>query len=113
MRPMTPPPMIVSRPATSTYPRALSSALLLGRYRSARTGHLAHRDPAAVGGRPLDRLADRLRGGALVEPGRPRRLGPALEKVGDLIGERGAVPDALADRPPLGGVGGAGVLGAD
>src|ERR1700723_3344032 len=103
MRPMTPPPMIVSRPANAhAPPRGSHLAFWLGRYRSARAGHLAHGDPAAAGGRPLDRLADRLHGGALVKPGRPGRRRPALEQVGDLIGERGAVSDALADRPPLG-----------
>src|SRR3989441_8815335 len=74
---------------------------------------LAHADPPAFGGGPLDRFANRLHGCSLREVWLPWALGISLEEVAQMVDETGAIADALPDGPPVARVRVALVLGAD
>src|SRR5256886_16237208 len=69
--------------------------------------------PPPFGRRTLDRLAHRLHGGSLRKAGIPRPFRPPLEHVAEMVHEARPVPDALADRPPVLGVGVARMFGSD
>src|SRR5438445_13819435 len=69
--------------------------------------------PPPFGRRTLDRLAHRLHGGSRRKAGIPRPFRPSLEQVAEMVHEARPVPDALADRPPVLGVGVARMFGSD
>ena len=76
-------------------------------------GDLRDGDPASLLRRDLHRVADGLDGHAVGEARRPGAARPGAEQVDDLVDEGRAVPDALADGPPMRGVRVRRMLGAD
>src|SRR4029078_9479465 len=61
-------------------------------------------DPAPLGARTLDRIANGLNGEPLTEIGIPRTSRPSPEKISKLGHATGPRSHAPADRPPTGGI---------
>src|SRR5256885_6527651 len=75
--------------------------------------YLVDVDPPLLGSRALDRVADCLHRRALREVRLPRAFRPPIEQISEVVDEARAVAHTLPDRPPVGGVRVALLLGAD